>query len=128
MQTFTARPTTYRGIPMRSRLEATFAAMLDDEEGQGVVAEWSYEPRAFAGHGGQYLPDFLVIAKSGGTVYIEVKPTVEHAYLWMPRMLVIRESVPDANLMIAVQGGLYFLSVPSRQNGLWHCGTMEWGR
>jgi hypothetical protein len=59
-----ARATTYRGIEMRSRLEARFAGVLDD---LGVA--WRYEPRALASRDGQYLPDFV----SGATV-IEVKP------------------------------------------------------
>jgi hypothetical protein len=48
-----ARPTTYNGIEMRSRLEARVAAWLDD-----VGIPWEYEPRAFASAQGQYLPDF----------------------------------------------------------------------
>jgi hypothetical protein len=74
-----ARPTVYRGIEMRSRLEADFAAWLD-RKGR----RWVYEPQCFAGPKGQYLPDFRtpIIQPSDdpaddyGTVYIEVKPFI----------------------------------------------------
>lgn len=53
-----ARPTTYKGVRMRSRLEAGFAAWLDDA---GV--EWQYEPECYsAPELGQWLPDFLISA------------------------------------------------------------------
>lgn len=48
-----ARPTTHRGIAMRSRLEAGFAAWLDS-----VRLDWTYEPQCYASELGQYLPDF----------------------------------------------------------------------
>jgi hypothetical protein len=63
-----ARPTLYKGIRMRSRLEADFAAFLDN-----TGAEWEYEPTCFAGPGGQWLPDFRV-RRDGYNVYFEVKP------------------------------------------------------
>jgi hypothetical protein len=62
------RPTLYRGILMRSRLEADFAAHLDQ-----AGTEWEYEPVCFAGPGGQWLPDFGVI-EAGRVHYVEVKP------------------------------------------------------
>jgi len=69
----TARPTTYNGIAMRSRLEAKYAAWLDS-----VKANWEYEPRCFATEAGQYLPDFLIrgvkFLESEVDVYVEVKP------------------------------------------------------
>ena len=93
-----ARPTTYRGIKMRSRLEAKVAAHLD---GRGF--EWQYEGPAFGGRGGQYLPDFTLPARDGRlTVYIEVKPTVDRAYRAMERMQVIWESEPNVALMMLV--------------------------
>jgi len=118
---FTARPTTYRGIQMRSRLEATFAAALDET---GLA--WTYEPRAYAGRTGQYLPDFEVRLANGRPLFIEVKPTVELAFKWMPRMLVIRESVPDVDLMIAAASGPYWLSKPALHEGRWIVGLMDW--
>ncbi|NEA21577.1 hypothetical protein [Actinomadura bangladeshensis] len=71
-----ARPTVYKGIRMRSRLEAGFAAWLDETH-----FDWEYEPCAFATEDGQYLPDFrlrnvfVAWMEKPATVYIEVKPT-----------------------------------------------------
>jgi len=100
-----ARPTTYRGIPMRSRLEARVAAGLDD---RGF--DWEYEPNAFGGRGGQYLPDFLLHGTAVGDAFLEVKPTVETALAVLPKMQIIRESIPDAFLIVQVVGiGAYQL-------------------
>jgi hypothetical protein len=46
--TLTARPTTNRGVQMRSRLEARYAAWLDRH---GFT--WEYEPRCYATEAGQ---------------------------------------------------------------------------
>ena len=52
----TAIPTIYNGIQMRSRLEATWAAVMDH---YGI--EWLYEPEAFKlSDGTMYLPDFYL--------------------------------------------------------------------
>jgi hypothetical protein len=48
-----ARPTTYEGSQMRSRLEADYAASLDR-----MGRRWAYEPQCFASAAGQWLPDF----------------------------------------------------------------------
>lgn len=99
MNTIQARPTTYNGIQMRSRLEARFAAFLDR-----AGFAWEYEPRAFASRKGQYLPDFLVRDVGLLTkVYVEVKGAVPTAY-WseMQKMHVILQSEPDANLAFLV--------------------------
>lgn len=89
----TARPTTYRGIHMRSRLEARVAAVLD-----ASGHEWVYEPNAFASPGGQYLPDFRV----GTDLYIEVKPLLTPLELIrvQRQMTIIWDSEPNAELMI----------------------------
>lgn len=50
-----ARPTIYRGVQMRSRLEATVAEWLD---AQSLV--WKYEGPAYGSEDGQYLPDFQI--------------------------------------------------------------------
>jgi hypothetical protein len=93
-----ARPTTYRGIPMRSRLEASVAAELD----RTLPGRWEYEPRAFADESGQYLPDFVV----DGSMYVEVKPTIELALRATERMQIIWSSEPEAILVIFIsQGG-----------------------
>lgn len=63
-----ARTTMYKGIQMRSRLEADFASFLDRTD-----AEWEYEPVCFAGPDGQWLPDFR-ISRRGQRSYVEVKP------------------------------------------------------
>ena len=55
MAQFTARPTVYRGVKMRSRTEARYAAALDD-----LGVSWEYEPCCFADGRVQYLPDFRV--------------------------------------------------------------------
>lgn len=50
-----ARPTVYRGIQMRSRLEAKAARAFDR-----VGAWWLYEPLCYANARTEYLPDFVV--------------------------------------------------------------------
>ena len=67
-----ARPTVYKGIQMRSRLEADYASALD-RDGE----TWKYEPTCFAGPDGQWLPDFR-IGHDG--IYTEVKPA--HLIVW----------------------------------------------
>lgn len=61
-----ARPTTYAGVKMRSRLEADYARHLD-----ATGIQWVYESRCFAGPPGQYLPDFEL---AGAGAFVEVKP------------------------------------------------------
>lgn len=79
MSQILARPTTYNGIKMRSRLEAGFAQWLDR-----MQLPWVYEPECFADQEyGQWLPDFAVtieadIGASGQgikVVLIDVKPS-----------------------------------------------------
>lgn len=98
----TARPTTYRGIKMRSRLEAKFAALLDE-----TGLNWSYEPRAYANAKGQYLPDFLT-ETADGPIFIEVRPTLDRGYLAMNQMPIIWDSEPSATLLIVVPGHASF--------------------
>lgn len=102
------RPTIYNGIQMRSRLEAGYAAWLDR---WGFT--WEYEPSAFAGPNGQYLPDFRLrnVAHIGlrsatfTDVYVEVKPSGfnDHAAL-ARRMSIIHSSHPDATLLLEIPG------------------------
>lgn len=116
MTSMKARPTTYNGIQMRSRLEAGFAVWLDQ-----VQFEWEYEPRAFGSQRGQYLPDFslknvpCMWRPKPVTVYVEVKPwgklrdtlegdaeaALDDIEALMRRMAIIWESEPDAELMLA---------------------------
>ena len=85
-----ARPTTYNGIRMRSRLEASFAERLD-----AVGAPWQYEPQCFASPEGQYLPDFVVDGE-----YVEIKPPVADLDAAHKRMHIILASEPDAVLYV----------------------------
>lgn len=92
-----ARPTTYNGIQMRSRLEARFASTLDTEL-KRCGATWRYEPECFADANGQYLPDFTV-EMEGEVAYVEVKPTEALARADLEgRMPVIRSTHPTAEL------------------------------
>lgn len=112
-----ARPTVYNGIRMRSRLEAAFAATLDR-----TPFSWSYEPQAFGARGRrQYLPDFRVEMKTG-VVWIEVKPTVEDAFIAMERMSVIWLNDPDANLAVTTPDLTWF----STEDHQWVVEPVRW--
>lgn len=101
------RTTFYNGIRMRSRLEATFAAWLDEQQ-----LAWRYEPHAFATVAGQYLPDFLV-EHNGARVYIEIKPTLAHITdAVAANGDIIRASRPDARFVVVIPAG-----------SLWHIAT-----
>lgn len=96
-----ARPTLYRGIQMRSRLEADFARFLDDHP----YVKWEYEAACFAGRNGQYLPDFKIGPDKEGVIhYIEVKPIGildDEEYdvdAVLSAMSTVWESEPDAKL------------------------------
>jgi hypothetical protein len=56
-----AKPTPYRGVMFRSKLEATWARFFD-----AIGVEWEYEPTRLPG----WIPDFLV----AGWWLAEVKP------------------------------------------------------
>jgi hypothetical protein len=111
--TIPARPTIYNGIQMRSRLEAGYAAWLDQWN-----FDWTYEPNAFASERGQYLPDFRLDAvrcswlADPATVYVEVKPPT----IWgddgdggltpafvkqMAHCRIIHDNEPDAVVLLA---------------------------
>lgn len=97
MGNYTARPTVYRGIKMRSRLEADFARFLDSPRAE--AEGWQYEPQCFAGPNGQYLPDFRLSSGS----YIEVKPATisrPNAELAIRKMEIVWESEPGACLVM----------------------------
>jgi len=66
--TIQARPTLYKGIQMRSRLEADYASALDR-----AGFTWEYEPVCFGSPDGQWLPDFKLSYPERNT-YVEVKP------------------------------------------------------
>lgn len=103
---FTARPTIYNGINMRSRLEAKTAGSLDEH---GVA--WTYEPRAYAYQNVQYLPDFEITEWCGGSAFLEVRGMEDFGgvYLAAQQMQVIWSSVPSAYLYLDVHSPQGFL-------------------
>ena len=97
-----ARPTTYNGIKMRSRLEARVAAWFDS-----LGIEWLYEPCAFASPEGQYLPDFYIDA--GRPIYVEVKGKLDMDSLTAEAGRIadiITRSEPDCIIVVATAEGL----------------------
>lgn len=111
MPNLTPRPTIYKGIAMRSRLEAHFAARLDS---LGLV--WEYEPCAFGDESGQYLPDFRITTRSGARWYVETKgPLVLDPALLQRRMEVIWASDHEARLFLLDTHGQWWLG----RDGLW---------
>lgn len=67
--TIKAKPTVYKGVSFRSRLEARSAAAFDR---QGC--SWRYEYDTYQAGGTGYVPDFYVVDRSGVAVWVEVKP------------------------------------------------------
>ena len=118
---FRARPTTYIGIPMRSRLEARMAAHLDN-----AGEPWEYEPRAFANRSGQYLPDFYLPPSQEfpAPIFLEVKPTLEQAEAALDRVSIILDSVPDAWLMVVAAEECVYLW--RRPGSGWLKAPWEW--
>lgn len=108
---FTARPTIYNGVRMRSRLEARFAGWLD-RRGLG----WEYEPTCFGSPDGQYLPDFRLQGVAGveGALYVEVKPARSDLDIWavLRRMEIVWASEPEAALTVASPHDLCAWSFP----------------
>jgi hypothetical protein len=116
MTEFKARPTVYKGIKMRSRLEAGFAKWLDERS-----FDWEYEPCAFGSDKGQYLPDFKINGlrcswlTEPTDAYVEVKPAsfpnwddesaLDQFEALMRGMALIWESEPDAVLLLAQPEG-----------------------
>lgn len=96
-----ARPTIYKGVKMRSRLEASFAQYLDS-----VGLAWDYEPECFADETGQYLPDFL-IGSGDLTCYIEVKHSNADHTEAMKVMHRILSSRPTAALGVVSTNGVW---------------------
>jgi hypothetical protein len=92
-----ARPTIYKGIRMRSRLEASYAQYLDSH---GVP--WEYEPMAFASELGQYLPDFAKWPDDPNRrMFVEVKPSALVVDEVLERMHIILASEPEVGLQIS---------------------------
>jgi hypothetical protein len=123
--TMIARPTTYNGVEMRSRLEARVAAFLD---AQGFI--WEYEPRAFASGFDQYLPDFaiegivspFVPVDPPHRLYLEVKGEIGDQATRdaiAARMQIIHASEPGAALAFAseeeLEDGLLLVRWPDQR-------------
>lgn len=92
------KPTAYKGITFRSRLEARWAAMFDL-----LGWAWEYEPEC----DGAYIPDFLLHGhgEDGGKVYVEVKP---EAIYQAERSKIIRKARaalgPFCDILVVVDG------------------------
>jgi hypothetical protein len=92
------RPTIYKGIQMRSRLEALYAQSLDS----GGI-EWEYEPQCFADEQGQYLPYFRVNHRW----WVEVKPESADLHAALAKMHRILSTETDARLTVSTNEGSY---------------------
>ncbi len=117
------RPTTYKGIKMRSRTEATYAARLDNA---GIT--WQYEPQCFADETRQYLPDFRILDRDV-VVYIEVKGALPLSEVGavQHRMEVIWASEPKAMLVIAIiSTGDSYHSGPDEPREWFHQNPNRW--
>lgn len=123
------RETLYKGIKMRSRLEADYAAELDRQH-----YRWAYEPKCFAGPGGQWLPDFGCTFAADGdwAIFDEVKPAeplmkllpgsiayCEHVDTQLRRISVAWDSEPDACLRLTFwrYGETAYLTLFCRRRG-----------
>lgn len=116
------RPTTYKGVKMRSRTEAAYAARLDN-----ASIAWQYEPRCFADETGQYLPDFRIVDR-GCVVYIEVKGAWPDDIEAVQRsMEIIWASEPRAMLVIAITAtGESLHSHPDEPGEWFHQNPNRW--
>lgn len=92
-----SRPSMYKGIEFRSRLEVRYAWHLD-----AIGERWRYEPRVYGPKGKGYLPDFEILEHAQPT-FIEVKPTTEEVADAAIKMRVIWETHPDALLIVACE-------------------------
>lgn len=107
------RPTVYRGILMRSRLEARVAALLDH-----LSIAWSYEPRAYKTLSGEYLPDFEVGRHKW---LLEAKPWLgpgpdrdrQYEYIDMARR-VSYEALGEDKLCVIFSNGLLMMPYGGR--------------
>jgi hypothetical protein len=86
-------PTAYRGIQMRSRLEARTAAFLDS-----YALGWAYEPIDLK----RYIPDFLVEFPFGTTL-LECKPAINATEFKAPCRKITRSGWMGPALVIGSQ-------------------------
>jgi hypothetical protein len=101
------KPTEYRGITFRSRLEARWAVCLDWYQ---LITAWKYEPTSYkyAEHGSTWSPDFYVKSELfNGLLEVKpVMPTLE--YLTTVALAAVQMRVP-----IYLAYGDFFNGVPS---------------
>jgi hypothetical protein len=91
-------PVKYKGIQMRSALEARHAGKLDMSR-----LTWKYEPERFYSKADTYLPDFWVQMPDGGDCYLELNgATPKKLPAIKRRMEIIWETRPDAFLCIII--------------------------
>jgi hypothetical protein len=124
MNGWVARKTLHNGTVMRSRLEASFAALLD-----GIVGpdNYEYEPFCFSSSLFQWLPDFrsdkfvrYLLDRWGWDqdwdwnidvpVYIETKNAAEaqrlgNRYFEYRQLRVMRANLPTAGYVLAIGDG-----------------------
>lgn len=113
--TISAKPSEYRGIQMRSRLEVSFAKYLDR-----MGETWTYEPTIYGPVGRGYLPDFEIVSAVRPT-FIEVKPTIAEAEQAKSKVAVIWETHPDALLIIAcAEESLFYEALSGSPWGWFH--------
>lgn len=113
-----SRPSMYKGIEFRSRLEVRFAWHLDT-----IGEQWRYEPRIYGPKGKGYLPDFEILGRPQPT-FIEVKPTTEEVADAALKMQVIWETHPDALLIVACEQGWTY--VGALRGGPWEGWHERW--
>ena len=110
MKNIPARPTSYKGVTMRSRLEAGFAMWLDQ-----MRWSWEYEPECFANEHGQWLPDFVItdipcVSSAHwlrSPVYVEVKPvtfTNAESVALRARMAAAYDTHPNCAVVLVREG------------------------
>jgi hypothetical protein len=112
------RSVVYRGVRMRSRLEADFAYHLDRLE-----TPWAYEPLLFETDGRAYLPDFQIV-RDGRPCFIEVKPTLDKVPRAKQRMEFIWRAIPDAVLLVVCAEGSTFFAATRDES--WRSWSERW--
>lgn len=105
-----SRPAVYRGVQMRSQLEADFALHLDH-----LGVDWDYEPERIAG----YLPDFRLVRNEEAT-YVELKPTIEQAEAAKERIERVWTKHPEAVLLVvSAEQSRWYAAVKGRPWETW---------
>lgn len=81
-----SKPTVYKNVKFRSRLEARWAAFFDL-----IGWRWQYEAYDFNG----WTPDFAVYGSAGSILFIEVKPivTIEYAREYSTKLKHVKPTV-----------------------------------